>query len=85
MWEFSVLCIPMGDWDVRKVVEDDRVPEFVDYMNRLYERLVESIRKCNDRRPPDQEPITQFTCIVNWDKFTGRQTASMKGLRRKDF
>lgn len=69
----------MGDWDVRKVVEDNRVEEFIDYMNRMYERVVECIINANKRRKPEEEPVTQFTCIVDWDKFTGRQTASIKG------
>ncbi|CAL8148342.1 unnamed protein product [Orchesella dallaii] len=76
-----VLCIPMADWDVRKVVEDDRVGEFEDYVNRMYERVMECIQKCNERRKPDEEPITQYTCIVNWDQYSVRQTSNMKAVQ----
>ncbi|ODN05190.1 SEC14-like protein 2 [Orchesella cincta] len=76
-----VLCVPMADWDVRLVVEDDRVAEFEDYINRLYERVMECIRKYNEKRKPDEEPITQFTCIVNWDKFSVRQTSNLKAVQ----
>jgi len=76
-----VLCIAMGEWDVRKVVDDNRVPEFIDYMNRMYERVVENIKSSNARRKPGEEAVTQFVCIVDWDGFTGRQTASLKAMQ----
>lgn len=62
------------------MVEEDRVKEFEDYVNRMYERILDAIRRCNDRRTPGEIPVTQFTLILNWDKFSVRQTANMKGI-----
>lgn len=60
-------------------MEEDRIKEFEDYVNRMYERVLEAIRNANERRNPEQPPITQFVLILNWDKFSVLQTANLKG------
>jgi hypothetical protein len=76
---YLVLCCPMQDWDVRKAVEDDRMEGFINYANRMYERLLVTIRACDAKRDPNEPPITQFTLILNWDQYSMMQMSNMKG------
>jgi len=70
----------MSEWDVRKAVEDGRMEEFTQYSNRMYERLLETIRACDAKRKTDDDnPITQFTLILNWDEYSMMQMSNMKG------
>jgi ATP-dependent helicase YprA (DUF1998 family) len=69
----------MCDWDIRKAVDDGRIKEFDEYFRRIFERVLEAIRNCNERQGTPEKPITQFVCLVNWDNFSIRQTSNMKG------
>jgi len=77
-----VLCIPMGNWDVKKAVDDGKIEEFVLYMARIYERIVQAIKDNNERNnDPKKNPITGFLALVDWDKFSVRQTNNLKAVQ----
>lgn len=76
----SVWVAEMGKWDTRKSAEGgpERERDFKKYIIQFLKRCEESVKI----KSTAENPVTDFSIIVDMDGYSARQTASAKGKLR---
>lgn len=75
------LVVPVGLWDLRKVVAQGKTEEFKLYVNYIFEDICRAIKKRNQNRDRDLYPVTQFTTIMDWRGYSYMQLCSIKAVQ----
>ncbi|OXA51810.1 SEC14-like protein 4 [Folsomia candida] len=92
-----VFEVCLGDWDIRKAIDEGKEEEFLHLVHYVLEEIVEEIRASNDSEegsstskkmkdgeggsPSSPFPNTQFTYLVNWEGYTYSQLLHWRAVQ----
>jgi hypothetical protein len=74
-----ILDLPIGTWDLRKMI--DRQDDFYVYICRMFESVLDQIKKRNMNLKPGEWPQTQMTVIQDFKGFSYAQMVHVKAMQ----
>lgn len=78
-----VVCLPLSDWDIRKVVADvARMAEFDDFVTNMFETFINRLEIEHAKRPADHPPITQLTALIDAKNYPYGQLLKISAIKK---
>lgn len=81
MFGKKVICIPLSEWDFRKVVNIHE-RQFDDFVTHRFETLVSILENKNKSRGSGESPITQLTFLLDVKDYPYGQLIRLSAIKK---